>query len=138
MTAAVFFTIRPFRAFINRFSVRGIAADRHIGIDHMTIPFDHFAINIVLRLYFLLSHTNPFLFSVYRQYMPKKGIYVSNSVNINSHGDRIVVRQPNLAFFVLMDGKSAFDGGFIGENVIDLAACLLAVAVIGGFLDGSR
>lgn len=87
---------------------------------------------------FRFSHKSPSLFSVYRQYMPKKGIYVSNSVNINSHGDRIVVRQPNLALFVLMDGKRAFDGGFIGENVIDLAACLLAVAVIGGFLNGSR
>ena len=89
-------------------------------------------------LFLAVSHKSPFLFSVYRQYMPKKGIYVSNSVNINSHGDRIVVRQPNLALFVLMDGKCAFDGGFIGENVINLAACLLAVAVIGGFLDGSR
>lgn len=89
-------------------------------------------------LFLAVSHKSPFLFSVYRQYMPKKGIYVSNSVNINSHGDRIVVRQPNLALLILVNGKRAFDGGFIRKDVIDLAVILFTVAVIGGFLDRSR
>lgn len=89
-------------------------------------------------LFLAVSHKSPFLFSVYRQYMPKKGIYVSNSVNINSHGDRIVVRQPNFALLILVNGKRAFDGGFIRKDVIDLAVILFTVAVIGGFLDRSR
>ena len=107
----------------------------------MAVALQRFPITGALRFVFFAFHKNPlFFFQCIDSIRRKKWNYVPKNVlvNIDRHRDRIVVGQPNLALFILVNGKRAFDSGFIRKDVIDLAVILFAVAMIGGFLDRSR
>lgn len=86
---------------------------------------------------FRFSHKSPSFFRCIDSICRKKR-FMCSLVKIDRHRDRIMVRQPNFALLILVNGKRAFDGGFIRKDVIDLAVILFTVAVIGGFLDRSR